>query len=248
MIPVIRLRLALVLALWGALSAPPAYAVFADVDNLVKVLQESVSTSGLELLAKRLGEQTVTGAFRDVDQNAWYAPYVTKMVQRSIVSGDMDQSGKPKGTFRPGDYVTVAEALKIVFRAARINELQCDGIPRNTMGQTHWSRPFVICGEGLGVRLLATDIFLDRAISRSEVVGLIDDVFGDVVPPSDFSPFKDISTNPYRADIAYNAELGIITGDTTKLGQLTGFFRPNDSIRRSEIVKVVAIKIEKTGL
>lgn len=45
--------------------------------------------------------------FSDIDQNAWYAPYVNHSVVKGTIEGYAD------GTFRPGDCVNRAEAIKI---------------------------------------------------------------------------------------------------------------------------------------
>lgn len=183
------------------------------------------------------------GNFTDVDARAWYAPYVATMVKRNIVSGDTDARGAPRGTFRPGDFVTIAEALKIALRAAGVDETECTASPRNFSAASHWARNFVACGEGLRVRILQPGTLLDRAITRAETLALLDDVFADDVAPAPM-PFHDALRHPYAADIAHNARLAIISGDTNAQGRALGTFRPDDPLRRSEIVKIVARKLE----
>lgn len=48
--------------------------------------------------------------FPDIDQTAWYAPYVETGFSRGLVKG------YPDGTFKPGSDVTVAEAVVLVAR------------------------------------------------------------------------------------------------------------------------------------
>ncbi len=49
--------------------------------------------------------------FSDVSPDEWYAPYVCAAQRRGIVNG------YPNGTFRPGEPVNAAEAIKIVLNA-----------------------------------------------------------------------------------------------------------------------------------
>jgi LPXTG-site transpeptidase (sortase) family protein len=48
--------------------------------------------------------------FPDIDQTAWYAPYIETGFNRGLVKG------YPDGTFKPGSNVTVAEAVVLVAR------------------------------------------------------------------------------------------------------------------------------------
>ena len=234
--------------LLACFAVPQVHAVLQDIGNLQDLLKESEAPSAIEALADRLQTEALVASFRDVDDGAWYAPYVAAMVRRGVVSGDADKQGNPLGTFRPQDYVTIAEGLKIVFRSAGIKEEQCTGTPHNQQAADHWSRSFVLCAEGIVVRLMTPQTSLNRSMTRGEAVALIDDVFGDPAPADFTLPFRDAAGHRYAADIAYNAVLKIITGDTDSSGQVTGYFRPNDPLKRSEIVKIIARKLEKAGL
>ncbi|MFH0837869.1 MAG: S-layer homology domain-containing protein, partial [Patescibacteria group bacterium] len=57
----------------------------------------------------------ITSVLKDLDASQWYAPYVQVATDHNIVSG------YPDGTFRPNQLVTRAEALKILFNAAKVN-------------------------------------------------------------------------------------------------------------------------------
>ena len=48
--------------------------------------------------------------FSDVDQSGWYAPYIETAFERGIVTG------YPDGSFRPGQYLTVEEAVALLMR------------------------------------------------------------------------------------------------------------------------------------
>ena len=53
--------------------------------------------------------------FPDVPKDAWYAPYVTKAKEEAIVGGF------PDGTFKPGDLITRAAALKMLVVASGLD-------------------------------------------------------------------------------------------------------------------------------
>ncbi len=60
------------------------------------------------------GRRDVISVLSDVDQGAWYAPFVNEAQGLRIISGF------PDGTFRPNDAVTRAAAVKIITLTANI--------------------------------------------------------------------------------------------------------------------------------
>ncbi len=58
-------------------------------------------------------ESTMSIAFADVTEDAWYYGYVSALLQRGIVSG------KSEGLFAPNDYITREEMATIVYRASK---------------------------------------------------------------------------------------------------------------------------------
>jgi len=71
-------------------------------------------------------------SFSDVDQGAWYAPFVCKAKAAGIISGYED------GTFQAENPINFAEASKIIS-----NTLLADAIPQNDEGYAIWYEPFV---------------------------------------------------------------------------------------------------------
>lgn len=209
-------------------------------------LYETAHASDFSDVINQLGE--ITGSvFTDVRDNDWFQPYVTSLAEWQVVSGYRGKDGKLTGEFKPGNSVTVAEALKMTMEAAKIDVKTCGtATPKHKQAVGHWATEYVTCGEKMDLRILTVDtIDLNRKATRAEVVGIVLDVFGDKAP-SLLSTYHDVSRSAYESDIAYASTLGIVSGDKDASGKLTGTFRPSASINRAEVAKVVyeRLKIE----
>ena len=190
-------------------------------------------------------EDITAPVFRDVADGDWFNPYVASLSEWGIVSGFKDAGGRPTGEYRPGNQVTIAEALKMSMEAAQVNETSCTGSPLHISAADHWSRRYVKCAEELGVRLFdpRTPIDLNRPARRAEVLTIIHDTFGDEVLPL-YSNFTDTQGHRFEADIAYANLYGIVSGDKSAAGVETGTFRPDDAINRAETAKIIYEKLK----
>lgn len=178
--------------------------------------------------------------FGDVEEGDWYNPYVQSVASWGIISGYRGVDGKPTGAFGPTNNVTIGEMLKIALKSAQVDEAVCGIVPPvHAQAIGHWAAPFVSCAEQKEMTILNSPSFdLDRPATRAEVVSIIDDAFGDQVPPL-YSNFRDTAGHPLEAHIAYAYTRGIVSGDKNSLGIETGTFRPNDFINRAEVAKIV---------
>lgn len=208
-------------------------------------LYEKAHASDFSDVINRLGE--ITGSvFTDVKKNDWFQPYVTSLAEWNVVSGYRGKDGKLTGEFRPGNSVTVAEALKMTMEAAKIDVTSCTGEPKHGSAKGHWALQYVLCGEKMDLRILtASSIDLNRKATRAEVVTMVFDVFEDTVPPM-LSTFRDVTRSPYEYEIAYATAIDMVSGDRDASGALTGTFRPSMPINRAEVAKVIyqRLKIE----
>ncbi len=179
-------------------------------------------------------------SFNDVAEGDWFSPYVATVSGWGVVSGYKDANGRPLGKFGPANAVTVAELLKMAFKASQIDTATCGLVPpTHSQAIGHWAQEFVSCGEQMKLRILQdTKISIDRKASRAEVIAVLNDVFGEVVPPL-FSNFRDTQGHRLEADIAYAYTRGIVSGDKDSKGIETGLFRPNDNINRAEVAKII---------
>jgi hypothetical protein len=180
-------------------------------------------------------------SFQDVEDGEWFYKYIASVANWGIVSGYSDENGDRTGIFGPQNPVTIAETLKMSFKSAQIDEAECStATPKQPQAITHWSKPFVACAEQMGVRLFKDGRFvnLDRPASRAEALSIIDDVFGETVPRI-FSEFPDTRGHTYEADVAYAVMRGIVSGDKDSQGRSLGTFRPDDSVNRAEMSKLI---------
>ncbi|MDO8648442.1 MAG: S-layer homology domain-containing protein [Candidatus Peregrinibacteria bacterium] len=226
----------------------PAFGLFEAFSKLAEELEamERSSPEGLSELLEKLEDSETK--FNDVGSGDWFHRYVSSAARWGIVTGYKDAAGKPTGAFGPGNTVTVAEILKMALKAAQVDDATCRGSPSLTQAERHWARPFVVCAEQRGVRLLTSAPDLNRPALRGEVLSVVFDAFGDKVPPL-FAPFKDTENHPLESDIAYAAALKIISGDKDKSGNPTGTFRPNAPVNRAEAAKIIyeRLRVEVMG-
>jgi hypothetical protein len=222
-------------------SIPVAKSFFDELSELKQELLtwETTHAADLSDLVNTLDDLSGT-SFMDVSDSDWFSPYVISVSQWKIVSGYLDEVGQPTGLFGPANPVTVAELLKMASEAKQINEEECGLVPPlHAQAIGHWAAAYISCGEAGDWRILNDpNVDLNRPATRAEVVSLIDDAFGDQVPPL-FSNFRDTVGHPLEADIAYAYSRGIVSGDKDAFGIQTGTFRPNDSINRAEVAKIV---------
>jgi hypothetical protein len=235
------IRLALPALLGVLLIVPAARAFLDEIAQLrgeLQVYQTTHAANFSEVVSKL--DEIAGPSFHDVEDGQWYYKYVASVANWGIVSGYSDESGERTGAFGPQNPVTVAEALKMAFKSAQIDEKACAiHPPLNPQSLTHWSRDFVACGEQMRVRVLSRpSVNLDAPATRGEALAIINDVFGETVPHV-FSNFKDTKGHAYEADIAYAVMRGIVSGDMDANGKALGSFRPDDGVNRAEMSKLI---------
>lgn len=77
-------------------------------------------------------------SFPDVPTTAWYFPYVETAKQEGLIDGN------PDGTFKPGNHVTRAEALKILLNTAKKSISGSDSVTRfSDVAVTEWYIKYV---------------------------------------------------------------------------------------------------------
>ncbi len=96
--------------------------------------------------------------FRDVDESAWYTPYIRYGKQQGIVQG------YPDGSFKPEQPVNFAEALKMAYVAL--------GISGDTSATGAWYEPYLNHAKSNQV-LFSNNVNIDAGMSRKDVVWIV---------------------------------------------------------------------------
>lgn len=196
--------------------------------------------------------------FKDVPGNAWYASFVSRAKSSGVASGYKDTAGNPLHEFRPANSVTVAEFLKMSLEA---KGLSADRY-KNTAEQyiDHWSNVYVHIAvqKNFGFRNINVEGFQDlikhhsdRPITRGEAAGMLAPIYkilgGDVpfrgdakyAKYAEHRTFLDTVSHIHKSSIHGLTNAGVITGDTDAQGNLTGYFRPDESLNRAEALKLI---------
>ena len=234
----------------AALAAPAPFlvaffdevvALKAELAQWEAVHEEADFTDVLEQLDDIAGS-----VFTDVEDSAWFAPYVTSLADWGVVSGYKNAAGQTTGAFGPGDPVTVAEVLKMAGNAAHLDPAGCAPPVYHPEASGHWAAAYVGCAEQLQARIFEPNypVTLNRPATRAEVLALLHDVYGDSVPAL-YSDFNDSQGHRFEADIAYASLLNVVSGDTTALGKPLHTFRPNDPVNRAEAAKIIYQKVKE---
>ncbi|MCH5352507.1 MAG: S-layer homology domain-containing protein [Acutalibacter sp.] len=91
------------------------------------------------------------GTFTDVNPDAWYARYIDALAEAGVADGYGD------GTFRPGNYITRAEATKLIVQITvnALNELERTNIqkyaycPFTDLRRGHWAYAYILRAAGI---------------------------------------------------------------------------------------------------
>ncbi|MDB5307242.1 MAG: hypothetical protein JWO38_1444 [Gemmataceae bacterium] len=182
-----------------------------------------------------------TVVFWDVPESAWFASYVSTLIEKGIASGYRDAEGNLTGEFGVSNPVTAAEILKMALVAA--GRPLSSGLPQNPSARDDWSAPYVTTAEDLRFSVYAPSLDVHKPATRGQVIQTILEVFGDPIAAGE-NPFTDLSaSSPFAPALQTAYQLGIISGDTDAQGNPTGTVRPNDPVNRAEAAKIVSIAL-----
>ncbi len=96
-------------------------------------------------------------SFSDIEDGAWYIPYLRKAVENEIISG------YPDGTFKPSDNINFVEAAKILVKGFDL-EVYSD--------EETWFRPYVEVLEGQKA-IPSTIKSFEHKVTRGEMAEMI---------------------------------------------------------------------------
>ncbi|MFA5273243.1 MAG: LamG-like jellyroll fold domain-containing protein, partial [Candidatus Peribacter sp.] len=122
-----------------------------------------------DLLFATIDEQPVI--FGDVPLSAWYAPYVSYVIEEKIATGYADDKGKLKGEFGVENPITYAEVLKMAMQASdQAFDLRGLTPPRNKSAQGMWSAAYVSKAESLQLSVFAPALDVNKPATRGAVI------------------------------------------------------------------------------
>lgn len=172
--------------------------------------------------------------FIDVDEEAWFFGPVQFLKSRNWVTGYIDENGEHTGLFRPDNFVTKAEATKLIFDAASVDYSDAP-MPMNEYAENHWAQSVIGKAEDMGLALWEDEPNPDKKADRVEVLELIFEVFDQEIPNTyTRSSFSDVSiVSPFLNLVQKSRNLGLISGYPD------GTFRPGEPIVRAEVAKMV---------
>lgn len=212
------------------------------------IVKTPVTSTGV-VVAERRGHlevtrQNVAVVYKDVPVDAWFAPYVSLLIEEDIAQGYKDESGKPKGEFGVTNPVTYAEVAKMVLEAAG-KDLKKAGTPRNASAKGTWASPYVALAESLRMSVYTPSLDVMKPATRGEVIQSILEAFGIPVKAKNIATFSDLPENhPHAQAIGVAYLYGLIDGDTNPDGTPKGTVRPDDQVNRAEVAKIIALALK----
>lgn len=170
---------------------------------------------------------TVQLPFSDIPMNHWAIDYITDLYEKEIISDDT--------LFRPDDFITRAEFVKLASLAFNISSLenQCSF---SDVSEKDWFYPYVAAAENNGIVTGANSCFYPmQNITREDICVILYRII-KAAPTNEKCNFSDAES---ISDYAYDAvlklsELSVITGNENRE------FNPKSYATRAETVKMIS--------
>lgn len=181
--------------------------------------------------------------FTDVPRDAWFAPYIWRVNQRSLMAGYKNADGSLTGIFGPDRPVSVAELIVIAQRAGS-HTVDSSLTPRSRVAMGQWFAASYAAAEAGGWFItFDDDADPTRAATRSEVVMTLLQALDVPLywPRGDM--YDDVrASTPNAMAIETMARLGAI-GAERENGRLPSF-RPGDNVNRAEMSKMLILLLD----
>jgi len=129
--------------------------------NRAELLKVVIEAFGLNLEA----DDGTTLGFKDIEKGAWYMKYIKTAKNKGIFSGD-----KGKGTARPDAIINRAEALKLIFEAAKASGVTftTDGSNYSDVKAGVWYEMYASLANKFGL-FDGSNLYPENLMSRGEV-------------------------------------------------------------------------------
>ncbi|MBP7671065.1 S-layer homology domain-containing protein [Candidatus Gracilibacteria bacterium] len=186
------------------------------------------SGEGVEALMEKKAKDLKTVSdveYEDVKSKdkQWFYEAVVTATSEGIFSGDKDEKGNLKGTFRPADFMRRCEAMKVVTAAMGISV---------TENSNDWCEPYRVIAKDKGLSFAATRDW-NGFVTRGELARLMFELGGFEEKVYD-GEFIDLVATDSMANIAATMKAyGIMTGT----GE--GKFNASGYANRAEVAAMV---------
>ena len=176
--------------------------------------------------------------FTDVAAGVWYRDDVAAAYATGLLNG------ATATRFNPTGHLTLAQAVTL---AARLHQYAAEGKVTLANGADVWYSTFVSYAKSNGIIDGSYDGRWDRDATRAEMVKIL----YRALPASRYQEINDVEDNAIpdvKMDYAYGKEVyafyraGILTGSKSTFQNVInaeGFFRPQDTIARSEVAAIL---------
>lgn len=184
------------------------------------------------------GESEKTG-FKDLDKALWAEDYVLSLYDKGVISMAED------GNFRPNDYVTREEFLKMLVMSFELYDETAEASFLD-VSKDSWYYPYVASGYKCGIILGNDENRFDtgKHITREDISVMISRILFSLGYKADstetFADDNKISSYA-KESVALVKYLGIVNG----MGDMT--FAPKDNTTRAQAAKVICKAMEVTG-
>jgi len=212
--------------------------------NTLRNLRKKVAGFSIAMMVAGLfstglvAAQSTTGnVFSDVPADAWYADYVNQLAEDGVIDTTKDK-------YRPGDLVNRAEMAKYVVAGAEITVQTATAKPFNDVAMGEWYTNYIHTAKQEGIVSGKKDVngnltgMYDPAapVTRGEAAKMLVNAFAFAEDTSGAPHFPDVNASYWGyafVETAFNN--GLVAGYPD------GTFKPNNSINRAEMAKIIAL-------
>jgi len=159
--------------------------------------------------------------FKDVSEKYWAYNDIVELSNKKIISGYKD------GTFKPNNYVTKAQAAKMVYESLGLKIKAKYPMESNDVPKTHWAYNHIAVLTEIHGFTMAEKFHPNNALTRAEMAKLIVETF-DLMKTSP-KKFKDVNGDWYDEYVNKMYASGITTGVSKD------HFDPNGKVTRAQM-------------
>ncbi len=162
--------------------------------------------------------------FKDVSEDAWYYPYLVSNQKKQIITGYED------GTFRPQEFITRAQAAKIISRVINVENVGGTFKPQyEDVSPEHSAYNEIAALTKMGIFKDGKNFHPNNSLTRAQLSKILVVMYDFSINQNEQVSFKDVPKDYWATPyIAFLTKTGISTG-TTKTT-----FEPTKAVTRAQ--------------